>query len=594
MALSQFFFSSFFAAVFYALKTDAAILKVWKNECYSISLISIIGAGIAGVIYKLVTLGDFVTLSISLAVFAAVYLTFRRSIRETTISTERAEQAEREKAETERIRLEQAEKYVEELAVQLSKEEKLSDALQKSKDALEHAARHDSLTKLFNRSYLLERLKFLFEIGIQQSSSYFILFLDLHRFKNINDSLGHSIGDKVLKLVASRLGRAVNQEDTVARIGGDEFAIILNNLSSIEEAEEYADRIYRRITDPFSVQGNRIFTKPHIGIAPFDANYKTPEEILRDADIAMHYAKDKEIASAVFNTEIRDRFLGKIRLESDLRFAVERKEFSMHYQPLISLEDGSIIGFEALLRWQHPKRGFVPPVEFIPIAEDSGLIIPITEWILQETTNQLAEWQKIAPVYSDLIVSVNISGKHLVQDGLVEEVKKVLKASEIKPACLKLEITESVAMENAEHTIVILTKLKRLGVLLSIDDFGTGYSSLSYLHRLPFDTLKIDRSFVNTIGDNGENSEILQTIISLAQNLKMQSIAEGIETERQMEILRDLDCDYAQGYLFSKPLPKAEMEMQLYQKRTWFPESFIPADFGDIKSAEADSRLSVF
>jgi diguanylate cyclase (GGDEF)-like protein len=595
LALSQFFAGSFFASIYYSLKIGGSPWKVWNDEFYSSSIAQIVGAGIAGIIYKLVNLGDVVAVSISLIVFTILYFTYRRSIAELSTSMEKTEQAERDKAEAERVRAEQAEQHIEVLNVQLAKEEQISEALQQSKDAFEYAALHDSLTDLFNRSYLIERLKFLLELGVQKSNQYFILFLDLKSFKNINDSLGHNTGDKVLKLVANRLLRTVHVEDTVARIGGDEFAIILNDLSSVEEAEEYARRIYQKLTSPFSVQGNRIFTKPHIGIAPLEVSYKTPEEILRDADIAMHHAKDNEIGMAVFNTEIRDRFLEKVKLESDLRFAIERKEFSMHYQPLVSLQDGAIIGFEALLRWQHPRRGFIPPIEFIPIAEDSGLIIPITNWILQETTNQLAAWQTISPNHQNLFVSVNISGKHLAQDGLIEEVKKVLQASQINSYCLKLEITESVAMQNAEQTIIILNKLKELGVQLSIDDFGTGYSSLSYLHRLPFDTLKIDRSFVNNVGEKGENSEILQTIISLAKNLKMRAIAEGIETETQLQILRDLNCDFAQGYLFSKPLPKEEMEKQLYQKHFWFPKSFMPEDFEVAKSTESPNpQLSVY
>jgi diguanylate cyclase (GGDEF)-like protein len=597
LALSQFFFSSSLASIGLSLRTNMSSWKTWKSECYSSSLTQFLGAGLAGVVYKLFTLGDFVTISISIAVFTVLYFTFRLSIKELTKSIEKIEQAERDKAEAERIRAEQAEQHIEVLNAQLTKEEQMTLALQQSKDAFEYAALHDSLTDLFNRSYLIERLKLLLEMGVQRTKQYYILFLDLSRFKNINDSLGHNTGDKVLKLVANRLLRTVHLEDTVARIGGDEFAIILNDLASVEEAEEYARRIYQKLSSPFSVQGNRIFTKPHIGIAPIEADYKTPEEVLRDADIAMHHAKDKEIGMAVFNAEIRDKFLKRINLESDLRFAIDRREFSMHYQPLISLEDGSIIGFEALLRWQHPTRGFIPPFEFIPIAEDSGLIIPITNWILKETTDQLAAWQKISPSCQNLIVSVNISGKHLAQDGLIEEVRKVLHAAKIKPSCLKLEITESVAMENAEHTIVILNKLKELGVQLSIDDFGTGYSSLSYLHRLPFDTLKIDRSFVNNVGNKGENSEILQTIVSLAKNLKMRSIAEGIETESQLQILRDLDCDLAQGYLFSKPLPKEEMEKQLYQKYFWFPETYIYEDAQTISSSKrspSEKQLPVF
>ena len=597
LALAQFAASSVFSAVFYALKNDENPRQVWKNESYSISLMQFVSAAIAGIAYMLISYENMVAVAVALTIVTIIYFTYRRSNKSLAISMGQTEQAEREKAEAEKLRLEQAERHVVQLSIQLAVEEKLSAELQQSKDAFEYAALHDALTDLYNRSYLIERLRFLFEIGIQKSSKYFILFLDLSRFKNINDSLGHNIGDKVLKLVANRLLRTVNLEDTVARIGGDEFAIILNDLSSVEEAESHAARIFQKLSSPFSVQGNRIFTKPHIGIAPLDASYKMPEEILRDADIAMHYAKDMETDTAVFNTEIRDRFLAKVRLESDLRFALERREFSMNYQPIVSLEDGSIIGFEALLRWQQPRRGFVPPTEFIPIAEDSGLIIPITEWILRETTDQLAVWQQIAPSYNNLIVSVNISGKHLVHDTLIDKVADVLKSSKIKPSCLKIEITESVAMDNAERTIVILTALKNLGVQLSIDDFGTGYSSLSYLHRLPFDTLKIDRSFVNPVGASGENSEILQTIISLAKNLKMRAIAEGIETETQLNILRNLNCDYAQGYLFSKPLPKEEMEAQLYQNHIWFPQTFLSRRFSVSDTADklpAERELPVF
>lgn len=589
LALTQFFGNSMLVSIVYSLENNIGVWQTWKTESYSSSLTYIVGAGLAGVIYKLISLGDVVPVAVALLVFAVIYFTFRQSVSQLSNSEEKAEQAERARAEAEKLRAEQAEQHIEVLNEQLAKEEQISEALQQSKDAFEYAALHDSLTNLFNRSYLIERIELLLEIGIQKSNQYFILFLDLSRFKNINDSLGHNIGDKVLKLVANRLLRTVSLEDTVARIGGDEFAIILNNLNSVEEAESYARKIYQKLSSPFSVHGNRIFSKPHIGIAPLDQSYQTPEEILRDADIAMHHAKEKEVGVAIFNAEIRDKFLDKIKLESDLRFAVERKEFLMYYQPIINLEDGSLAGFEALLRWQHPRRGMVSPGEFIPIAEDSGLIIPITNWILHETTEQLRTWQRMSPANQNLIISVNISGKHLNQDGLIEEVRKTLKTSGINPYCLKLEITESVAMQNAEKTIVILNKLKELGVQLSIDDFGTGYSSLNYLHRLPFDTLKIDRSFVSVVRADGENSEILQTIITLAKNLKMRSVAEGIETESQLQILRDLNCDLAQGYLFAKPLPKEEMDELLYHKHFWFPQSFYAEVFDSQPSAETDA-----
>jgi len=490
-------------------------------------------------------------------------------------SINEAEQAQEEKAELEKVRAEQAELHAGELAISLAEQERISDELQKSIDALEHAAYHDTLTKLPNRAYLIERLNLLLEIGIEISHKYYVLFLDLDRFKNINDSLGHTIGDKVLMLVARRLVRAVRMEDTVARLGGDEFAIILNDLSSVEEATEYARKIQEKINQPFSLRGHKIFTTVQIGISPFDSEHKKPEDILRDADIAMHHAKEKGSGFAVFDKDLRSGVLEKIRLETDLRFAIQRNELSMYYQPLVSLEDGGIIGFEALLRWHHAKLGLISPARFIPIAEESDLIIPITNWILEQTTNQIAEWQKISNSYRNLIVSVNISGRHISQDGLVEEVKKSLQDSKLTPSSLKLEITESTAMDNAERTIEVLTRLKETGVQLSIDDFGTGYSSLSYLHRLPFDTLKIDRSFVYDVGENGENSQILQTIISLAKNLKMRVIAEGIETESQLRLLQNLGCDFGQGYLFAKPQPKDDMENLLYQRHIWFPQSFI-------------------
>jgi EAL domain-containing protein (putative c-di-GMP-specific phosphodiesterase class I) len=384
----------------------------------------------------------------------------------------------------------------------------------------------------------------------------------------------------------------------VARLGGDEFAVILSDPLSINKAEHIARDIYQKLAQPFSLRGNRIFTKLHIGLAAFDRDYTKPEDILRDADIAMHHAKENGLQVAVFDKELRARFLESVGLEHDLRYAIERKELSMFYQPLVSLKNGELIGFESLLRWQHPKRGFVSPAKFIPIAEDSGLIIPITEWILKDTARQLCEWQKISPAYKKLVVSVNISGKHLAVEGLVEQVSKVLEITKIRPSTLKLEITESTAMENADRSAQILNRLKELGVQLSIDDFGTGFSSLSQLHRLPFDTLKIDRSFVLNVGEDGENSEILQTIISLAKNLKMKVIAEGIETESQLALLRNLGCDYGQGYLLAKPMPCGDMEKLLYQKQFWFPDSFISAEYTHdtvlIGFSRQDESLPVF
>jgi EAL domain-containing protein (putative c-di-GMP-specific phosphodiesterase class I) len=319
------------------------------------------------------------------------------------------------------------------------------------------------------------------------------------------------------------------------------------------------------------IQGNRIFSDLHIGIAPFESEHMSPEDILRDADIAMHNAKDKNIGIAFFDKEVRSTYLEHIKLEGELRYALEKQELVMNYQPLISLKSGELLGFEALLRWHHSDLGLISPAKFIPISEDSGLIIPITVWILQETCTQLAIWRGISDDYKDLLISVNISGKHLAEESLVRDVQNALKVSGIPAESLKLEITETTAMENADRTIEILLRLKQLGVQISIDDFGTGYSSLNYLHKLPFDTLKIDRSFVINASEGDEDSEILQTIVSLTKNLKKKVIAEGIETVEQLRLLTDLGCDYGQGYLFSRPLPKSDMETMLYKKTNWLP-----------------------
>lgn len=570
LALSQLFSTSILASIFQSLRVGVSALQTWKKLFFSSSMTQIVGAGISGVAFKILNYGDLLTSLMALIFFAITYIYYKQSINDINDSIAKTEKAQREKAEAETRRRKEAEKYAAELAFSLRNEEEISEALRQSKTELEHAAYHDFLTDLPNRTYLVERLRLLIEIGIEISQKYYVLFLDLSRFQNINDRLGHTVGDRVLKLVGKRLMRILREEDTVARLGGDEFAIILTDTGSIEEAKEIARQIHDKLSKPFHLQGHKIFSNLNIGIAPFDADHRKPEDILRDADIAMHHAKETKRGVAVFTKELRSQFIEKITLEADLRFAVEREELFLHYQPIVSLKNGDLLGFEALLRWQHPVQKFISPAQFIPIAEDTGLIIPMTRWILNETCRQLAEWQKISDSYNKLIVSVNISGKHLTDESLIQDVDEALVRSNLKASSLKLEVTESIAMENAEITIQILTQLKELGVQLSIDDFGTGYSSLNYLHRLPFDTLKIDRSFVNGVGSQGEDSEVLQTIILLAKNLKMGVIAEGIETENQLELLQNLRCEYGQGYLMSKPLPREEIDRSLQQNKDWF------------------------
>lgn len=570
LALCQFLTTSVFAAIFHALKFSKNVLTSWKKVTFSSSMTQIVGAGIAGVAYKILNYGDFLMSIMALVFFAITYLYYKQSVNDINESVTKAEKAQREKAESETIRRKELEKYAEKLAYSLKNEEKVSEALRQSKTELEHAAFHDFLTDLPNRTYLVERLRLLIEIGFETSHKYYVLFLDLSRFQNINDRLGHTVGDRVLQLVGKRLVSLLRDGDTVARLGGDEFAIILTDISSIDKAKLVAQQIHEKLSQPFYLQGHKIYTNLNIGIAPFDIDHTKPEELLRDADIAMHNAKETGRGVAVFTKELRAKFLERITLEADMRFALERDEFFLNYQPIISLKDGTIAGFEALLRWRHREQQLISPANFIPIAEDTGLIIPITRWILSETCRQFAKWQNLSQNNRKISVSVNISGRHLLDDYLVHDVNEALVKSGLPASSLILEITESIAMENAEQTIEILSKLKRLGIRLSIDDFGTGYSSLNYLHRLPFDTLKIDRSFVNEVGTKGENSEILHTIILLAKNLKMKVVAEGIETEPQLSLLKTLRCEYGQGYLMSKPIAASDAEITLLQDRNWF------------------------
>ncbi len=593
LALSQFFVSSFLAAVFQSLQDGSSLWETWRRDCFSSSMTQIVGAGVAGMTFKVINYGDPLTAIIAFAATGIAYLNYRQSITEINEAIATVEEAERQKAEAERGRRKEAESYATELSRSLEKEARANIALRRSEKDLQFAALHDSLTGLANRKKLNDILRSLIdEYRVDPSMSFQVLFLDIRSFKNINDTLGHTIGDKVLAIAAKRFTRVVNPEDIVARIGGDEFAIVLRDLSTTGKAQKVARRIYRSITQPFSLSGNNISIDVNIGIAPCDAEYDTPEEILRDADIAMHYAKERNEGPAVFTKEIRLRFLERVRFEMDLRHAIERDELSLVYQPIISLSDGRLTGFEALLRWHHSEYGMIPPNKFIPIAESSDLIKPITVWILKETARQLSEWQKISPEYADIDVSVNISGKHLSNDDLVYDVEGVLETSGIKPHTLKLEVTESTAMENAEHTISILKRLKQIGVQLSIDDFGTGYSSLSYLHRLPFDTLKIDRSFVNNVGERGENAGILQTIISLAKNLHMNVVAEGIETEAQLAVLQNLGCDLGQGFLLAKPKGKEETEELLYAHPVWIPGT-SEIDY-TVDDSPEDNYLPVF
>ncbi len=430
-------------------------------------------------------------------------------------------------------------------------------------EQLLHDAFHDGLTGLANRTLFTDHLQMTIERTKRDRSELFaVLFLDFDRFKVINDSLGHAEGDNLLKQIARRLESSLRSGDLVARLGGDEFTVLLNNLSDSSVALRVAERIQKNLEFPFEIGGGEIFISASIGIALSTTGHERAEDMLRDADIAMYRAKAKGKARhQVFDQAMHEQALAQLRIETELRQAVEQKKFCLYYQPIFNLETSQIVGFESLVRWKHPEFGLISPNDFIPIAEDNSLIIPLGQWILHESCRQMREWQIADPSASSLTVSVNLSFKQFLQHDLAEQVAATLKETGLDPKCLKLEITESHVMENSEKAIVMMNRLCALGVELSLDDFGTGYSSLNYLHRLPVNYLKIDRSFVMEMTESGENSEIVSTIIKLAQNLKMKVVAEGIETAAQLGQLRNLRCEYGQGYFFSRPLEANEAEI---------------------------------
>ena len=428
------------------------------------------------------------------------------------------------------------------------------------KDAL-----HDGLTKLPNRNLLMDRIERSLEQTKRNPNYLFaILFLDLDRFKSINDSQGHLVGDKLLIAVAEVLNQDLREVDTLARLGGDEFVILLDNIHHLTDAIEVSNRINRRLRSPFTLERQTVFTSASIGIALSSTGYSDSAQILRDADIAMYRAKAKGKARyEVFDQEMYLETLKTIELESDLRLALKQNQFTLYYQPLISLENNTLAGFEALIRWQHPEKGFISPLDFIPVAEDTGLIVQIGDWVLKEACQQLRIWQQQFTAISNIDsmkISINVASQQLQEPNFIEKIDKILARTGLNPNCLRLEITERALIDSKDNTNQTLAEIKRRGIKLSIDDFGTGYSSLSYLSRLPIDNLKVDRSFVKNINSNPESLEIVKTIITLAQTLNMDAIAEGIETSEQRDRLKALGCEYAQGYLFSKPLSVEDVE----------------------------------
>lgn len=575
LAMALFVVNSVMVAGFSSLKREWPFVKVWTENLFDAVVMFLTGAVVAGVGYSALEQVNIFLLAAVIGFFGVVYLTFRRFVEDVKKTVEKAKQAERERAE-------QAEQHVHDLQHYVGELERSSEALKESHENFRHAAYHDALTGLPNRNYFLDTLQGLLQKSLESSETNFaVLFLDLKSFKTINDSLGHSLGDRLIKNVAKRLSSMVREDDLVGRFSGDKFGIILTDLLSRDEATGFADRLAKRLAEPYTLDGRQVFTSAKIGIAYGNSKYPEAEDILRDADIAMYYAKDNEENYVIFDQRMHIRAVTRLQLETDLRFAIERSEFELFYQPIIGLDTASLVGFEALVRWNHPQRGLVPPNEFIPVSESTGLIVPMTVKILHAACAQIVKWQNTSQNATPLSVAVNLSGKHFGHPALVEQINTVIAETGIDPSSLKLELTESAVMENAETAILMLKQIKKTGVQISIDDFGTGYSSLSYLHRFPIDLLKVDRSFVSAMEENSENGEIVRTVIALAKALNLKVVAEGIESIHQYHQLKVLGCEYGQGYLFSKPLPVSDIERLLADSSRW--KNILP-------SAETPSR----
>ena len=433
----------------------------------------------------------------------------------------------------------------------------LSQDITQQKEAeknLETLAFYDPLTQLPNRLLFMNHLKHDIELATRHEDKVALLFIDLDRFKNINDSLGHIYGDKLLESVAGRLKRILRRSDTVARLGGDEFTVILSELDRLDYIGNVAEKILDRLSAPFTIQNHSLYIDASIGIAVYPDDAANSDDLLRCADLAMYRAKDTGRGRFVFFTkEMNDEITKRHEIEADLRRAVLDEEFVIHYQPKINLEDGSVVGMEALVRWEHPEKGLIPPFEFIPIAEETGIINPLGEWVLKTACVQTKKWRDIG--FSQLKVAVNLSIRQFQDPNLMNMVKSILDQSGLSPDGLELEITESHLMEDVDKVKKIIQEFSDIGLSVSVDDFGTGYSSLSYLKHLSLESLKIDRSFVRDLHENRDDQLIVSAIISLAKNLKLSVVAEGVEHEAQLDFLKKKGCDMVQGYYFSKPVP---------------------------------------
>jgi diguanylate cyclase (GGDEF)-like protein len=448
------------------------------------------------------------------------------------------------------LQLEQTNK---ELVIQLAERKRIQEKLT-------YTSLHDPLTDLPNRVLFLDRLTHAMERAKRNAGKgYAVFFLDLDRFKVVNDSMGHQVGDQLLIETAQRIKACLRKQDTVARLGGDEFVILLEDLKTSGEYKVIAERILQSLDKPADLGGSRVFMSVSIGIVLGNTRYKLADDLLRDADIAMYRAKKLgRNRLIVFKPSMLAGVMSHIDLEASLRKAYQNQEFVVHYQPIVNTQTRKIVGFEALLRWQHPSRGLILPAEFIPTLEETGLIVPVGYWVLEQACQQIKAWQLQYPSDPPISVSVNITTRQCTQPDLVQNLAEILQKCQLQPNSLKLELTESLVVEDSVSTASVLKELQDLGVQVQIDDFGTGYSALGYLHTLPIDALKIDRTFIGELMNSESGSEIVRTILSLAHSLKMTVIAEGVETKEQLAMLSDMKCEYVQGFLFARAVPPQE------------------------------------
>ena len=440
-----------------------------------------------------------------------------------------------------------------------------------TQEHLLYSTLHDALTGLPNRSLFTERLRHAMRRAARHPDNLFaVLFLDLDRFKEVNDNLGHFAGDELLRAVARRLEACIRPEDTVARLSGDEFAILLESITEASDAGRVAERIEEALSFPINLASAEVVTSASMGIVTSSMSHDQPEQLLRSADMAMYRAKAAGRARyEMFDRAMHTDALARLQLETDLRRAVELGEFRLHYQPLVSLRTGRITGLEALVRWQHPERGLVHPADFIPIAEETGLIVPMGRWVLNEACRQIKEWQLAHPRDEPLSIGVNLSAKQFSQPDIVEQISGAIAASGIEARSLRIEITEAAIIDKAKSAAGLLQSIRDLGVQVYLDDFGTGYSSLSYLHGLPIDAIKIDRAFVSSMDTDDKNLRLVRTILTLSEIVGVRAQAEGISTAEQLRELRSLNCEQGQGYLFSAPITKEAVNEVLTADPVW-------------------------